>query len=81
MTRLTKQLVVQAGIATASDTFFDSGAEASFVGGVKWFSSSERTSLRCVTALGPDRFDQAASCRTPSDDGVPGRPARMRRAG
>lgn len=59
-TRLTDQVTVQAGITTGSDIFFDTGDAATFVGGVKWFSNSGRTSLQFMTVLGPGRFDQAA---------------------
>lgn len=60
-TKLTSNLVVQAGITTGSDIFFDAGMAATFVGGVKWTSPSQRTSLQFMTVLGPGRYDQAAS--------------------
>src|SRR5262249_2389600 len=60
-TRLTKQFLVQAGVTTGSDIFFTTGATATFVGGVKGFSESERTNLAFMTVLGPGNFDASAN--------------------
>lgn len=59
-TKLSKQWVVQAGITTGSDMFFDAGETPTFVGGVKWFSADERTTVGLMTVFGSAKYDPAA---------------------
>jgi hypothetical protein len=58
-TRVSDQLVMQAGITTGSDVFFGPAARATFVGGVNWTSASKNTNLGFFTVLGAGRFDDA----------------------
>jgi hypothetical protein len=55
----------QAGLATGSDVFFDSGITPTFLGSVKWAPPTGRASVLLATVVGSGRYYQANALNQP----------------
>lgn len=63
--RLGDSWSMQHGLVTGSDVFFDSAAEPTYLGGLKYESGDGRTSVLLATVLGPGEFNQAEDFSNP----------------
>jgi hypothetical protein len=62
---LDENWTVQNGIVTGSDVFFDSAAEPTYIGSVKWQAPDNRSSLLLACIAGSGRFNQAENFSNP----------------
>lgn len=58
--RLTPRWTLQAGLTTGSDVFIDAASSPTFVGGIRWTGSDQRTSLAAFAVVGSGRYDTRA---------------------
>jgi hypothetical protein len=63
--QVSDNLRVQNGIVTGSDVFFDSAAEATYIGSVRIESFDKKSSLLLATILGSGEFNQAENLSNP----------------
>jgi hypothetical protein len=63
--QVSDHLRVQNGIVTGSDVFFDSAAEATYIGSVRFESVDRKSSLLLATILGSGEFNQAENLSNP----------------
>lgn len=63
--QLTDNWRVQNGVVTGSDVFFDSAAEATYIGSVRYESADSRSSLLLATILGSGEFNPAEDFSNP----------------